>query len=303
MLRSNILPGLVRWLRRHAAADRNSITVTIAPAQAERTFQIDLPRWSLRLVGAILVASFVLVLAGGILYGKLIHDAVVLREVRQENEILRARAARLSEIEEDVAQLDRVRKQLYALAGVTEAEAGTPGAEDQAPAGPARDDRSAPGTIDGAPDSEVDASLGGGSGETTESPLIAVPFRGPLSRGFSIASDKNPEHSGVDVAGREGADVVAAADGMVTFAGQDETFGNMVIVRHAGWETRYGHNMSLLVGVGTVSEPDRRSRSWAARERARRRHLHFEVHLEEAVDPGDVFRPTGRGFRRAGERN
>ena len=39
---------LADWLTKHAAADRNSITVTIAPAQAGRTFQIELPRWSLR---------------------------------------------------------------------------------------------------------------------------------------------------------------------------------------------------------------------------------------------------------------
>jgi murein DD-endopeptidase MepM/ murein hydrolase activator NlpD len=290
MHRSRLVHGLVNWLRKHAEADRNSITVTVAPAQAERTFQIDLPRWSLRLLAVILIVSFVLVLAGGILYGKLLRDAVVLREVRQENEVLRARAARLKEIEEDVAQLERVRKQLYAIAGVPEAEAGSI-AEKEAPAGEHTMDSpeahsETPRTDATSPDREAPSSPA-----AMGAPLTTLPYRGPISRGFSIASGRSPEHTGVDVAGREGADVLAAGDGMVIFAGEDETFGNLVIIAHpGGWETKYGHNRTLLVAQGDSVRSGQTIALLGSTGKSSAPHVHFEIHHDgTAVDPGSCF--------------
>lgn len=285
MVRSRLLGGIANWLRRHAAADRNSITVTVAPAQAERTFQIDLPRWSLRLLGAILVASFVLVLVGGVLYGKLIRDAVVLREIRQENEILRARAARLEEIERDVAHLDRVRKQLYAIAGIQDAEAGSVerAQGDESPGGT--------GSADGQESTDPQTSIDGGTRTALPAPISSAPLRGPVSRGFSPASERSLEHFGVDIAGREGADVVAAGPGEVAFAGQDETFGNLLIVRHAdGWETRYGHNKNLLVAQGDTVRAGQVIALLGSTGKSSAPHLHFEVyHDGTAMDPGIYF--------------
>jgi len=290
MVRSRLLNGIANWLRRHAAADRNSITVTVAPSQAERTFQIDLPRWSLRLLGAILVASFVLVLIGGILYGKLIRDAVVLREVRQENEILRARAARMEEIERDVAQLDRVRKQLYAIAGIQDADADAIEQMGDGEAPPRAAD-----SVNGAISSDVQDGDSGAVQAVAVAPVSTVPIRGPISRGFGRASERSPEHSGVDIAGREGADIAAAGDGAVAFAGQDETFGNMLILRHAGgWETRYGHNKTLLVVEGDSVRAGQVIALLGSTGKSSAPHLHFEIHHNgTAVDPGIYF-PTYR---------
>lgn len=299
MVRSRLLSGLVNWLRRHAAEDRHSVTVTVAPAQAERTFQIDLPRWSLRLLGVILVASFVLVLVGGILYGKLLRDAIVLREVRQENQILRARASRLEELEKDVATLDGVRRQLYALAGVEDAAAGSRTAADiEGSTGEGTGISGAPdfsgsSVSDGAP--SVDAASapapGDAGADLTHAPTGAIPFRGPVSRGFSIGSERVPEHAGVDIAGREGSAVVAAGAGVVTFAGQNETFGNMVIIRHhGGWETMYGHNQMLLVAAGDSVQAGQRIAHLGSTGKSSAPHLHFEVYRDgKAVDPGACF--------------
>lgn len=286
MIRSRLLSGIAVWLCRHAAADRNSITVTIAPAQAERTFQIDLPRWSLRLLGAILVASLALVLVGGVLYGRLIRDAVVLREVRQENELLRARAARLEEIEQDVAQLDRVRKQLYSLAGVPDAEAGAIKlAGSDAQDVPAQDSEGT--KIPPAVQDEGDRA----AQAVPDAPLSTAPFRGPVSRGFAVATERSPEHTGVDIAGREGADVVAAGDGIVEFAGENDTFGNMLIIRHAGaWETRYGHNKELLVAQGDSVRAGQVVALLGSTGQSSAPHLHFEIHYDGTpVDPGIYF--------------
>jgi hypothetical protein len=50
-------------------------------------------------------------------------------------------------------------------------------------------------------------------------------------------------HKGIDFASPEGADVVAVAAGVVTFAGEKAGYGNLVEVSHGnGLVTRYGHN-------------------------------------------------------------
>jgi len=49
-------------------------------------------------------------------------------------------------------------------------------------------------------------------------------------------------HQGVDFAAREGAPVLAAADGVVTEAGWDGGYGQILRIRHArGWATGYAH--------------------------------------------------------------
>ncbi|MFI4935939.1 MAG: M23 family metallopeptidase [Caulobacterales bacterium] len=57
-------------------------------------------------------------------------------------------------------------------------------------------------------------------------------------------------HQGVDFAAREGAPVLASADGIVTDAGWSGGYGNMVHIRHAGgWATGYAHLSAYGPGV------------------------------------------------------
>ncbi|HTX49745.1 MAG TPA: M23 family metallopeptidase [Caulobacteraceae bacterium] len=57
-------------------------------------------------------------------------------------------------------------------------------------------------------------------------------------------------HQGVDFAAKEGAPVLAAADGVVTQAGPEGGYGNLLRIRHAGgWATGYAHLSSFAPGV------------------------------------------------------
>jgi len=57
-------------------------------------------------------------------------------------------------------------------------------------------------------------------------------------------------HEGVDIGAREGAPVLAAADGIVTDAGFEGGYGNMIHIRHAsGWATGYAHLSAFAPGV------------------------------------------------------
>ncbi len=59
-------------------------------------------------------------------------------------------------------------------------------------------------------------------------------------------------NDGVNIAVPEGADVVAADDGVVAYAGSElKGYGNLILIRHEnGWVTAYAHNAELLVKRG-----------------------------------------------------
>lgn len=72
------------------------------------------------------------------------------------------------------------------------------------------------------------------------------PTRGRVIQGFSLAEQGN---KGLDIAGRRGQSVVAAASGRVVYAGSAlRGYGNLIIIKHdEDYLSAYAHNDSLLV--------------------------------------------------------
>ncbi len=98
-------------------------------------------------------------------------------------------------------------------------------------------------------------------------------------------------HAGLDIAAEVGSEVVAPADGVVTFVGDFETLGRAVVISHSsGVMTRYGHLSSYKVKQGDkvkrgqiVAKSGNTGRSTGA-------HLHYEVWVKNiAVNPRDFF--------------
>jgi murein DD-endopeptidase MepM/ murein hydrolase activator NlpD len=94
-------------------------------------------------------------------------------------------------------------------------------------------------------------------------------------------------HKGVDFAGREGADIVAVASGVVTWSGPRYGYGQLVEVNHGnGYTTRYAHNVDNLVAVGDTVKRGQVIARMGDTGRATGANLHFEVLLNDApVDP------------------
>jgi murein DD-endopeptidase MepM/ murein hydrolase activator NlpD len=61
-----------------------------------------------------------------------------------------------------------------------------------------------------------------------------------------------PGHLGLDIAVPLYTEIYATQDGQVRFAGDDPTYGYLVVVGNPYWETRYAHNAYLLVRPGDV---------------------------------------------------
>jgi murein DD-endopeptidase MepM/ murein hydrolase activator NlpD len=85
-------------------------------------------------------------------------------------------------------------------------------------------------------------------------------------------------HNGLDIAGDKGQPVYATAAGVVTQAGYQGAYGNLIIVDHGfGLETRYGHLSGFAVQKGAHVKRGEMIGRLGATGRTTGTHLHYEV--------------------------
>ncbi len=85
-------------------------------------------------------------------------------------------------------------------------------------------------------------------------------------------------HKGVDFAGSAGADVIAVAAGVVTWAGERSGYGTLVEINHGdGYVTRYAHNERALVNVGDTVKRGEHIALMGSTGHSTGPHVHFEV--------------------------
>jgi septal ring factor EnvC (AmiA/AmiB activator) len=105
---------------------------------------------------------------------------------------------------------------------------------------------------------------------------------GWLSSYFGKRTDpftgKPANHTGIDFAGKLGAEIMAVADGVVTWSGDRYGYGVMVEINHGnGYSTRYAHNSENLVDVGDEVKKGQVVALMGETGRATGPNLHFEV--------------------------
>lgn len=103
-------------------------------------------------------------------------------------------------------------------------------------------------------------------------------------------------HQGIDFAGKEGAEVIAVASGVVSWSGDRSGYGAMVEVAHGdGLVTRYAHNAEILVDVGDLIRKGEPLALMGSSGRSTGPHVHFEVFKHgRPVDPSSYVRRTLR---------
>lgn len=85
-------------------------------------------------------------------------------------------------------------------------------------------------------------------------------------------------HKGVDFAGHTGWPVVAAASGVVTYAGHRAGYGLFVEINHGNsYVTRYGHHSELLVNTGDVVRAGTVIAAMGNSGRSTGPHVHYEI--------------------------
>ena len=113
-----------------------------------------------------------------------------------------------------------------------------------------------------------------------------MPWQWPTA-GKVVETFDDPRNKGIDIAGVEGAAVIAAADGEVVYVGSAvRGYDKLVIVRHSDeFITAYAHNRKVLVAE---KQAVKRGQTIAelGRSDADRPKLHFEIrHQGKPVDP------------------
>lgn len=112
------------------------------------------------------------------------------------------------------------------------------------------------------------------------------PANGALIAGFDEAKNK-----GLDIAGKAGDPIVAAADGQVVYAGAGlRGYGNLIILKHNNtFLTAYAHNQALLVKEDQKVRKGQKIAEMGKSD-ADRVKLHFEVRRQgKPVDPAKLL--------------
>ena len=110
------------------------------------------------------------------------------------------------------------------------------------------------------------------------------PAQGPVTSTFGPrrhpVTGEHRHHAGLDIGAPTGAPVLAAEDGVVTFAGDASGYGRTVIVDHGGGVTTlYAHLSSIGVRVGQAVDAGTRVGAVGATGQVTGPHLHFEVRV------------------------
>ncbi|MGQ0510882.1 MAG: M23 family metallopeptidase [Betaproteobacteria bacterium] len=113
---------------------------------------------------------------------------------------------------------------------------------------------------------------------------VSAPFN---ASGFGYRIDpftgQQAMHEGIDFITDTGTPVVAAAGGVVQFAGFHPQYGNMIDIDHGNdLVTRYAHLSKLMVKEGDLVQRGRRIGDSGSTGRSTGPHLHFEVRFRGA---------------------
>jgi murein DD-endopeptidase MepM/ murein hydrolase activator NlpD len=135
----------------------------------------------------------------------------------------------------------------------------------------------------GAPVSSGPLPTGGGQ--------LLWPAAGPVVSGFGprvhpIFGDVRM-HTGIDIGAPYGAPIIAADDGVVSFAGVMSGYGNATIIDHGGgMATTYNHQSAFYVSDGQHVSRGQRIGAVGCTGYCTGPHLHFEVRINGTpVDP------------------
>ena len=121
-----------------------------------------------------------------------------------------------------------------------------------------------------------------------------IPWAWPTSGAAAVlAGFDEQKNKGIDIGGRPGDPVLAAADGRVVYAGAGlRGYGNLIILKHNNtYLTAYAHNQTLLVKEDQTVRKGQKIAEMGSTDTDRVK-LHFEIRREgKPVDPTRYLPP------------
>jgi murein DD-endopeptidase MepM/ murein hydrolase activator NlpD len=209
----------------------------------------------------------------GYTYVRLAILSMDVGRLERENAVLTSQTEKIDQIRAEIAEVERMRRQIESWAGMASPEPEAEGAGDGAdndgayvyvPMWPRR--------------YSYEIMRDVYRYQSHLLPEMIVPTPGWVSRWYIEGAEGEAMHPGVDIVAATGTPVRCALDGEITLAGWDDIYGNVVRVQHNdSISTVYGHNQKILVKEGervakgqVIARVGNTGRSTAP-------HLHFEV--------------------------
>lgn len=122
--------------------------------------------------------------------------------------------------------------------------------------------------------------------------VLQWPVLGTIVNGYGADLDGRP-NKGVNIKVADNAPIHASGDGEVIFAGENEVYGNLVIIAHNDMNhAAYGYLGSIDVAKGDIVTRDQIIGTAGTPEGSSVPTLHFEMRLgddHEAIDPTEVL--------------
>ncbi|MDB5750911.1 MAG: hypothetical protein JWP65_1332, partial [Ramlibacter sp.] len=124
-------------------------------------------------------------------------------------------------------------------------------------------------------------------------PEEEIAWSWPTASGALLAGFDEQKNKGLDIGGRPGEPVLAAADGRVVYAGAGlRGYGNLIILKHNNtYLTAYAHNQALHVKEDQSVRKGQKIAEMGSTDTDRVK-LHFEIRRQgKPVDPSRYLPP------------
>lgn len=247
------------------------ITIVLLPEGGASGKEYKLKSWVLKFM----VSSLVVLLLGIILffsfYGKILARAATAEQLEKENRKLIRYQYKVKLLEDNLTETREVVSRLIELAGI----------DYEFPDFPSDSvifaDLDKKGIAVVARSVNDDFSIPSG-----------LPLTGFISQEFEIR-ERSHYHPGIDIACGEGTPVLTTASGIIEYSAFDDTYGNMVVIRHNDSITSvYGHNKENLVKRGELVVAGARIALSGNTGKSTAPHLHYEVRInDDPINPMD----------------
>ena len=251
---------------------------------SNQTRSFKIPTVLLWLIIALVIVMLAGTVTGFFLYSKLQNSNQANDELASENLVLLEENQKLQQLEENLKANTILLKKFMGLVGVYNEHSGPENATGQDSA-----------VMELMKNSEYLLNLSDAQDNKEISIVVpsGMPTEGRIIRGFNPEDENiSRRHMGIDIVNKEGTKVFATADGMVDFAGWDDTFGKLIILKHAGqdhsegYQTYYGHNLVNLVSEGEIVCKGDLIALSGNTGRSTGPHLHYEIRKDGMpVDP------------------
>ena len=297
-----------------------NFTLMIVPEAHAHVKRVQVPKKAIYLGAIVLTCAFGALLSLIVHYAYIVGQVFEARTLRDENGRLKDRVAvlqaKIDDVDQRIVQLKSFDEKLRAMTDLRDEERGLAmGPMKNNPQGgadvptdidpfavPAAGDDPA---VSQLRDALLDSRLVGLAHEanrelaslsdlvdyfsvrevTLKSTPSIAPARGLLTSGFGSREDPftsdHSMHSGLDIAAREGTDVIAPAGGIVIFAGEKAAYGNCIVIDHMRGDitTLYGHLSAMLVKPGEKVQRGQHIGKIGTTGRSTGPHLHYEVRI------------------------